>query len=914
MDFLIDEARVASLSATRQGRVSMGGFAYQAAYAVSRYASMRVEQFTHDLVDPQVGLRFDWADDLDEVLRDGSVRFTQCKRSQDAGRPARVADVLLGLAPKFLWTPEDTRDRLRFRLVSPDLRFGHALVPATSRPVKERKAVRLAFIAGCQTAPPEGSDRQLWQQDADTFGAGALFDALWARLDFLYASDAVLRDDPAGVLFQCERDALNLLLNMQLTDQARQRDALRALRALLHANLVDFDPAGTGLVDVGRRSPRAVSVADVISALFSYRRARVSVLPFRVVDRAFLDARHAESKEPFVARFPSWRDVVHGEDPELRFIERDVTGETRGRVEALLAGARQDELTPALFIVGGPGSGKSTLARRVAAQLVLDGVCTVADAGARLDPLDDEEIQAMRGALDELSSSGRPVLLLLDDPFFSGSSWPDALRRLRHVPRISVLAVSPTLLFERYRSELPNGVQVQSAEIGPLTASERGRVAVFHGRDPDTFVDSEDLLTVAMEASAGTSFDEIVSGIWRTLNNGRSVAADTLPDDLPLLMRTYLVVAYFHRFGVMPREALLLAALSAGGQAGASQWLTYQLSELRGAQGWNLFELIQPAQRYAWTGAAVGTTHTTIARAAWEVRPLPWFDVAEWVVPAAVAEAAGAYEMGEFAATLLASEPRSAERLIAGLTTAWQQALEDGRAEPRNLALFVAGGKRLDSRFPGLDEAFAAAAARGGPQAWLAGYQLYLNSGLTAEDRSYPTSVDLERVIDQGDFSLAESRSVNFVRSLPVELVDRVWRRMCAALNGETGWKPTGGQLTAMLVANDQAAHLDGVVSPLVRIAESGRDSYGLLAALLSRAHEYSRQGSIEIVEATISALSASYGDRSAEVVATAARPANARIRKAHGDDERTICTCQTLLRVIGEWWASLPRTAKETA
>jgi hypothetical protein len=36
--FLINDARIRELSATRQGRVSIGGFTYQASYAAARLA------------------------------------------------------------------------------------------------------------------------------------------------------------------------------------------------------------------------------------------------------------------------------------------------------------------------------------------------------------------------------------------------------------------------------------------------------------------------------------------------------------------------------------------------------------------------------------------------------------------------------------------------------------------------------------------------------------------------------------------------------------------------------------------------------------------------------------------------------------------------------------------------------------
>src|SRR6185369_6708344 len=121
--FLVPEDQLLQLISTRSGRVSYAGYNYQCGYAVSRLASMVTAKPLLGLADYPRLLRYDWGEDLDEILDDGSVCFTQCKRIEDIGQPAKLANVLLGFAPKWLWTPLDNRDRIRFRLVSCDQRF-----------------------------------------------------------------------------------------------------------------------------------------------------------------------------------------------------------------------------------------------------------------------------------------------------------------------------------------------------------------------------------------------------------------------------------------------------------------------------------------------------------------------------------------------------------------------------------------------------------------------------------------------------------------------------------------------------------------------------------------------------------------------------------------------------------------------
>jgi hypothetical protein len=58
--FLISDERLRALSATRQGRVSIAGYNYQAAYGVARLVSMSVRQPLLNLEDWPQRLRYDW--------------------------------------------------------------------------------------------------------------------------------------------------------------------------------------------------------------------------------------------------------------------------------------------------------------------------------------------------------------------------------------------------------------------------------------------------------------------------------------------------------------------------------------------------------------------------------------------------------------------------------------------------------------------------------------------------------------------------------------------------------------------------------------------------------------------------------------------------------------------------------------
>ena len=266
--FSVPEDRLAQLSSTRSGRISYSGYNYQCGYAVSRLASMVTTKSLFGLTDYPRHLRYDWGEDLDEVLQDDTVCFTQCKRVDDIGQPAKLADVLLGFAPKWLWTPSTNRDRVHFRLVSCDPRLDRGFKQDDAR-----AAVLDQFKKLLDTEPGARSDRSLWQADADDVGFEPLFDALWKTLSFVYVDSNVVTDDPAGVLLSSEVAARHLLLVWGLATASTQKAAIEELRYLINDDLIAFDPE----VTTGRHSPRKSRYGSMLqpseSACWTKRKA-----------------------------------------------------------------------------------------------------------------------------------------------------------------------------------------------------------------------------------------------------------------------------------------------------------------------------------------------------------------------------------------------------------------------------------------------------------------------------------------------------------------------------------------------------------------------------------------------------------------------------------------------------------------
>ena len=428
--FLIDDTRVQQLAATRQGRTSLGGFAYQTGYAVARLASMYARQEILGLSSFPVALRFDWAEDLDEVDDGGRTILSQCKRVDNIGQAAKLSEVFLGFAPKYLWTPAEKRAQVRFRLVCTDARFSRRgpvdLKDYRSDPKESTKAdVKSAFLAELSRKPGnDAADRSLWQESAEQLGAIQLFDALWEQTEVLYLPSAPARNKERGVMFEAEREALDLLLRGQLLFPARQSEAIQKLRWLIHSDVVEFDPTSHQKVAQASRKPRVLLPNDVRNELCALGLPVEQSPPFQIVTYHLLEEAAAKERKPYVARQPDWADVVHGEDKTVKFLEREQTGALLTKVYELIENIGADKPLPALFVIGGPGAGKTTLVRRVAARIVQQRRAVVAAPKLNLDSIEQDEVASFIDALHRVAAGDLPVLLVLDDPFFARSGWP----------------------------------------------------------------------------------------------------------------------------------------------------------------------------------------------------------------------------------------------------------------------------------------------------------------------------------------------------------------------------------------------------------------------------------------------------------------------------------------------------------
>ncbi len=800
--FLISEQRLSELAATRQGRVSLAGFNYQAGYAVARLASMLVRRPILDLPDFPLRLRYDWGEDLDEACENGRVVFTQCKRVDSIGQPAKLVDVLESFAAKWLFVAADKRSLVHFRLVSTDPRFAaHGLFKDSAS--LSKKECRKHFTEALAAPAGVKSDRALWQAAADAFGHELLFEALWERCEGLFLPAGVITGYPASPLLQPEQKGLELLLSFSQVDPSMQEVALSRLRRLVHDNLITFDPCNEAPAALPQHQPRHCERVDVANALAACAFSTGAAIPFDVVDRTFLGEQREKEPRQFVARQPDWADVVHGADETVKFVERSITQDMRAKVvseliEPLERGS--ERRLHLLFVTGAPGSGKTTLVRRVAALLVEEGRIVVADPG-----VDAHEPSATPDEyfthLERLAAMGRPVILLLDDPLYGGSPWVEVLRKLnRPTLRIAVLAPSPQMLFDMHRNSITFGV-VRHHGIGAPTESERAEMKRLWGRDSSALLSSDEFLVITMEAAANLPFDEIMRRLWQTLNDGNPMPDDWETAAWPL--RAFLIVAFFHRAYAGCPEPLLRTVLSSGSNGRPATNVKAELARLKSRDGWLMFRFNEHEQaNWAYQGTLIYAAHQRIAQRAWELRPFDWIDVGSMIVEASVSVPQSIWQLGTLAARLLASGNETDRGFAAQLVDEWCREEHQSKFETRYLGEFVSALQTNSQRQIALRfKTILTVRAQSSSEAWIAALVLCYLSGDAPAEQSYPAELDLTAAIACADFAVAPSRAVRFFSRLPDQVKPVFTRRILDAFDGHLSWSPDSFLIGWLLVS-----------------------------------------------------------------------------------------------------------------
>lgn len=785
--------------------MALSGFEYQRAFAVWRLAALVLRLPLAGGTQIPVLMRYEWAEDIDELSADGTVVLWQCKHGDSWHTPAPLADVLLGFAPKWLWTPSEDRSRLRFRLVTSDPFF--AAFHDQPGLLPERDKVEKAFVDKLAEPPGERSDRAVWQNAAEEVGHQALFDALYGAASVLYVPGVQARD---ARHWTAELRAVDeLARGSKVADASQSSQIIDALRPLL-----DIQPNtaldAQGQIARSNLPPRWFYPHEVQGRL-----VRFSVNPvlagLRTMDRVELQQILAQPPGPaYVARKPEWRDVVRGADPDVLFFERSRTTELETQVSlALNECRRRDGGLRMLPVLGAPGAGKSTLALRVAAMLVMAKKCIAVDLRYDLDAGDDTG--PLLAALQALGDHSLPLLLLLDDPLRPGSDWPRLLDRLGRLhPAAVVLAASPDFLWNRHHGELKSTIQrLPALKLEQADAAERQALAKLYPSASalGLLQSHEELLVLAMEAAAGTSFDTIIDRLWGNLA-GRQDLASALGRELPWPVAAFALVCWFSLAYVSCPAPLLHAFLADRHDVGEDA--QERLRAMEQEQGWSIFQFreFEGRHNFSYLGGSVLAMHAKVAQRAWQRRPAQAWDVTADMARASVSAPKSVRNLGLALVGVFQRDAAEGERVAKQVYAAWTSEEAKAKLQTRHLcelaATLMVGGVPLSMVLH--DELFRRAALQA-PDSWLAAQQLYFLLGKSEDKSCFPSGLAMGRIVDAADFSLAPKRAHKFRDALAYDAVlfARFTRQLWNAFDGLLSWQLDTSLLTWLIGQRDPA-------------------------------------------------------------------------------------------------------------
>lgn len=539
--------------------------------------------------------------------------------------------------------------------------------------------------------------------------------------------------------------------------------------------------------------------------------------PFLVIDEAFLNEERQKPKVPYIARPPVWADVVHGQNADVRFLDREqfnplLSAVDRQLLEPLRRGT--DRRLHTLFVTGAPGCGKSTLVRHAAATLVQRGDVLVADLGVNHGRLIADDLESYVKGLAQLAAGDRPVLLLMDDPFFANSGWGLLLETLArpNYSGIAVLGASPTYLYETYGRPLSgHQVVLNTFTLGATTSNERLSLAEMYGVRSDPAVSRaigrhEDLLVFAMETASGNSFSQIIERIWSTLNDGLAITPKSSMADVEWPVIAFLLASYLHRQYVMCAEPLLRAYVVDQVKAMQTDFVA-ELSDLTLSEGWHIFRIAMQdmgASRIA----MIGTMHARVAARAWQVRPFKAIDLANLLARASANAPECAPQLAEFILACQLSNDSHDRRVALKVAEQWR----DDRISTSELSALVHGLRATPAARP-FRGVLRDRLKRRDSQSWLAAAELITLERRGSPERARLSQIELPYCLKLADLSADSSVAIELLGSKSsarrLEFAATLRNSIEGVLGGGLAWE-LDGKLLIWLLRNqsDEEIHL----------------------------------------------------------------------------------------------------------
>jgi hypothetical protein len=278
---------------------------YVRAIAFSKIAALEVGEGPGEEL--PTCLRFNGQDGFDEANSSGQLASYVI--NGEFG-PEQVAQAFMYFMPYLLLAPAATKDSLALRIYISDADFqiDRSLDGARDH-IYRRDCL---FSVHSHRNAFDQRDKALWDH-AEGRGVNRLFDEFWATATVVYRDDNTYVSHQTAHIHGVEFAALERLAASGKIVEEAFADALEAIHGLISE------------VEVALGESRTLPVldrADVRSGLLLASHVAGDSPAFAVLNRGGLALERAKPKVEFVARPPTWADVVDGANSVNHLIER----------------------------------------------------------------------------------------------------------------------------------------------------------------------------------------------------------------------------------------------------------------------------------------------------------------------------------------------------------------------------------------------------------------------------------------------------------------------------------------------------------------------------------------------------------------------------------------------------------------
>ena len=208
--------------------------------------------------------------------------------------------------------------------------------------------------------------------------------------------------------------------------------------------------------------------------------------------------------------------------------------------------------------------------------------------------------------------------------------------------------------------------------------------------------------------------------------------------------------------------------------------------------GWRIFSVQEPEHKmFSFAGCTFSTTHFLIAKKAWQLRPIKYFDVSDWIIPASI-RAGLPFRVASLAAYLVDSESNDAH-FANKLALKWNEKSMLGKphVQTRNIAALATRliNSGTNEAAVLLQESLKERIRKPDSESWLAILALYYLSLVEQNTSKILSDIKITQHIKVADFSIASGRALKFFRIVKgTDDYNAVLDQLGLAFKGHIDW------------------------------------------------------------------------------------------------------------------------------